>query len=64
MSYREIRILDAMSESPDPFVRGIASLYSVANHAQRILVREAFRPEWDMHERISEEIETFMEPHP
>lgn len=60
MSYREIRVLDAMSESPDPFVRGIASLYSVANHAQRILVRE----EWDMHERISDEIETFMEPHP
>lgn len=62
MSYREIRILDAMHESPDPFVRGIASLYTVAHPAQRIRVREAFRDEWDMHERLSEEIP--WEPHP
>ncbi len=64
MSYREIRILDAMMEHGDPFARGIASLYSVANPAQKAQVREAFRDIWDTYENLSVEIENTLEPHP
>ena len=55
MSYREIQILDAMNESGRAFDRGIASLYSVANTAQRYRVRELFRDEWDRYAKISDE---------
>jgi hypothetical protein len=60
MSYHEIQIIDAMMEHGDSFERGIASLYSTANAAQRIQVREAFRDIWDAFEKVNERT---LEPH-
>ena len=64
MSFREIRILDSMMLHGDPFARGIASLYTVANATQKAQVREAFRDIWDTYENISEETLEHLEPHP
>lgn len=53
MSAYELRIIDTMSEMGGHFVRGLASLYCVADHENRLLIQQTWPDEWAKYEVIA-----------
>ena len=53
MSRWELTIVDTMSEMGGHFDRGLASLYCVADHENRLLIRQTWPDEWAKYEGIA-----------
>jgi hypothetical protein len=53
VSAYELRILDAMSDMGGHFVRGLASLYCVADPENRRRIRETWPDEWAKYEAFA-----------
>ncbi len=53
MSALELRIIDAMSDMGGHFVRGLASLYCVADPENRKRMRETWPDEWAKYEAFA-----------